>query len=283
MSKEQGKRYNTGKQRYDLLEPFAIEQLVEVFTRGAVKYEPHNWLKGMPWSSVIASMKRHIAAFEKGEDYDFDPNCPECIAGTCVSHTGLLHMAQAAWNAMAIVSYYKHRPEFDDRLHGYLKRPRIALDIDDVLASWIKPWCELHGNPEPTSWAFDRAIVDKFEAMRSGQRLDEFYAGLPVLTPASEIPFEPALYVTARPVSSAVTEAWLDKHGFPAAPVCTVGIGGSKIDCLKEHNIDIFVDDNFGNFVEINKAGICCFLFDQVHNKRYEVGYKRIYNLKSLV
>lgn len=282
MDKEKGLRYNDQKLRYDLLEPYAIEQLAAVFTKGAEKYEPNNWLKGLPWMDVVASLERHIAAFKRGEDIDYDKDCQQCQEGTCKSHTGLLHMAHAAWNALAIVSYYKHRPEFDNRNHAYLNRPRLALDIDDVLASWIKPWSKLHGNAEPTAWQFDRAIGQKFEDMK-GKKLDEFYSNLPILTPASDIPWEPSLYVTARPVDSSVTEAWLDKHGFPAAPVCTVGIGNSKLNCLIEHGIQVMVDDNFDNFVAINKAGINCYLFDQPHNQRHEVGYKRIHSLKELI
>ena len=41
--------------------------------------------------------------------------------------------------------------------------------------------------------------------------------------------------------------------------------------------------DSFENFVELNNAGICCFLFDAPHNRRYYVGYKRITSLRKLV
>lgn len=96
-------RFNDGKLRYDLLEPFAIQELVRVFSQGAKKYEDNNWLTGgMDYSKMIASLKRHIAAFEMGEDFD-----PE---------TGCHHMAQAAWNALGIVSFSKYFPENDDRI-----------------------------------------------------------------------------------------------------------------------------------------------------------------------
>ena len=54
-------------------------------------------------------------------------------------------------------------------------------------------------------------------------------------------------------------------------------------DVIKDLDIDIFVDDRFDNFVELNKAGICCYLFDAPHNRRYDVGYKRIKSLKELI
>jgi uncharacterized HAD superfamily protein len=56
----------------------------------------------------------------------------------------------------------------------------------------------------------------------------------------------------------------------------------SKIDVAKESGIDIFVDDRFENFVELNNAGICCYLFDSPHNRRYDVGHKRIKSLSEL-
>ena len=62
----------------------------------------------------------------------------------------------------------------------------------------------------------------------------------------------------------------------------TVEVGHSKVDIIKESGIEIFVDDRFDNFVELNKAGICCYLFDAPHNRRYDVGYKRIKSLKEL-
>lgn len=279
VKKDEGLRLNDGKIRYDLLEPYAIEQVAKIFTKGARKYAPHNWLRGMAWSKMVASLKRHLAAYERGEDYDFDPLCEGCKAGDCTNHTGELHIAQVAWNALGITSYYKHFPQGDDRLHTMTPKPRYGLDIDDVLCYWVPAWAKKHGLAEPTSWSFDRAILDKFKAMED---LDEFYLGLEVKTKPEEIPFEPVVYVTSRPVDTAISEEWLDKHGFPAAPVVTVGSGGSKVQALKDYNVDIFVDDNYGNFLEVNKAGICCYLFDACHNQRYDVGYKRIKSLQEL-
>lgn len=95
-------RHNEGKPRYDLLEPFAIEELVKVFTAGAKKYDDHNWLKGMNWSKMRASLARHLAAWDQLEEIDEETQCS--------------HMALAAWNCLALVSYSKYHPELDDRL-----------------------------------------------------------------------------------------------------------------------------------------------------------------------
>jgi uncharacterized HAD superfamily protein len=84
-------------------------------------------------------------------------------------------------------------------------------------------------------------------------------------------------------VDSAVTERWLAANGFPAVKVYTVGLTESKVDVIKSAGVDIFVDDRYENFVELNNAGICTFLMDANHNKRYEVGYKRSKSLRGLL
>lgn len=97
-----GLRYNEGKLRYDLLSPYAEQELVRVLTKGAEKYAPRNWEKGMNWSTCLASMKRHIAAWEMGEDFDPETQC--------------LHMAHAMCNAMFLVHYYQRELGYDDRI-----------------------------------------------------------------------------------------------------------------------------------------------------------------------
>jgi uncharacterized HAD superfamily protein len=131
----------------------------------------------------------------------------------------------------------------------------------------------------PMNWNFDRDIDKKFHKLRNNKK---FWLSIPVRTPASEINFEPHCYITSRSIPKEWTEEWLDKHGFPAVPVYSVGLGESKLEALKKSGVEIFVDDRWDNFVELNKAGICCYLFDARHNQKYDVGYKRIKSLKEL-
>lgn len=278
---EEGKRYNKGKIRYDLIEPFALEELAKVFTKGAEKYEDNNWLKGMKWSKMRASLGRHLAAYDKNEDFDFDPTCEDCIKGTCVNHTGLYHIAQVAWNALGILSYYKHYPEGDDRYKKTTKK--IGLDIDEVLCDWVNPWCKKFNLEKPTSWFFQRDIMKHFDELGKTGELDKFYLDLPPLMKPSDIPFEPHCYVTSRPVSGEITEQWLDKNGFPTKPVITVKPGESKVQVMKEAGVEVFVDDRYENFEDLNKNGILCYLWDCAHNQRYNVGYKRIKSLKEII
>jgi uncharacterized HAD superfamily protein len=220
--------------------------------------------------SVAASMKRHIAAFERGEDFD--------------EESGLLHMAHAAWNALAIVSYYKHRPEFDDRKHSYLNVPKIGLDIDEVICDFTAGWGKLHKvDDRPECWNYHRNMGKEFKRMNEEKILEDFYLSLEPKISPNDLPFEPHCYVTSRPVPTELTEKWLEKHKFPGSKVITVPLGTSKVNALKEAGVEVFVDDAFHNFTELNKAGILCYLFDAPHNRRYNVGYKRIKSLKELV
>lgn len=265
MEKGNGLRFNNGKTRHDLVPAFAQEQYARVLTAGANKYADRNWERGMKWSIVLASMKRHILAFERGEDFD-----PE---------TGQLHTAHIMCNAAFITEYYSIFPQGDDRPHKYLSMPKIGLDIDEVLADWVGHWTKYHGQEVPETWNFDRNIGEKFEKLKNDK---EFWLSIPVKTLASEIHFEPHCYITSRIIPVEWTIEWLDKNGFPTVPVYSIGQGESKVEVAKKSGIDIFVDDRFENFVELNNAGICCYLFSAAHNERYDVGHKRITSLKDL-
>lgn len=265
-NKHKGLRFNTGKLRFDLVQPFAHQQMVQVLTKGAEKYAERNWERGMAWSNVIASLKRHLQAIESGEDYD--------------AETGELHAAHLACNAHFLTAYYKIYPQGDDRPHKYLNSPRIGLDIDEVLADWVGHWCKHHGLETPEFWNFDKDIKEKFELLKEDK---EFWLSIPRKVDPNELPFEPACYITSRSIPKEWTEEWLQKNGFPAVPVYSLGLNQSKVETAKQLNLDIFVDDRYENFVELNKAGICTFLMDAPHNQRYDVGYKRIKHLKNLV
>lgn len=263
-------RYDAGKIRHDLLPPWAINELAKVYTMGAAKYADHNWRKGMKWSRVLGSLKRHLNYIEQGQDFD--------------DESKLLHAAHVAWNAITLLEYYKIFPQGDDRQHDYLSRPKIGLDIDEVICDWLGDWKKLRGIDTPvTSWYFDREIRDKFKEMQDAGTLNDFYLQLKPLLKPEDIPFEPHCYITSRPVPKEITTQWLDMHKFPTKPVYCVGTGQSKVEVAKESGIDIFVDDCYDNFEALNKAGICTYLMDRPHNHRYDVGYKRIKSLKELI
>ena len=160
--------------RYNLVPPFAQEQYAQVLTKGANKYAERNWERGMKWSKVLASLERHLAAIKSGEDHD-----PE---------TGLLHSAHVMCNAAFLTEYYKIYPQGDDRPHAYLDVPKIGLDIDEILCDWLGGWLKYWKIKDvPTSWFFDRNIMERFDTLRKSKKLDKFYLGLDPLIDLSLI------------------------------------------------------------------------------------------------
>jgi len=97
----EGLKYDAGKVRMDLLDPYAIETLAAVLTFGAKKYAAWNWANGIPYSRLTAALLRHTFAFLKGEDND-----PE---------SGLPHIGHAMCCCMFLLGLSVRKPESDDR------------------------------------------------------------------------------------------------------------------------------------------------------------------------
>ena len=83
------------KPRWDLLPLDLIAKVVDVYTAGAKKYGDNTW-QGLEngYNRYKAALFRHILAYESGEIID--------------KETGCEHLAQAAWNALAML-YFSHK------------------------------------------------------------------------------------------------------------------------------------------------------------------------------
>jgi hypothetical protein len=103
-AKGSGARFNTGKPDLSLIPLHLLEGEARVWAYGAKKYSRNNWMKGMAWSVPLASMLRHIAAWQAGEDID-----PE---------TGESHLDHISCNVRMLQLYRTTYPEGDDRHKG---------------------------------------------------------------------------------------------------------------------------------------------------------------------
>ena len=94
---KEGKKndYQDGKLRWDLLPLEEIEDIVKLYTAGSIKYGDNNWQNlENGYQRYKAAMLRHLLEYEKGNTIDED--------------TGCHHLAQVAWNAIAMLWISKH-------------------------------------------------------------------------------------------------------------------------------------------------------------------------------
>ena len=97
----EGKKFDCGKVRVDLLPSESLFEVAKVLGFGADKYGEHNWRKGMAWSRLYAAAQRHMMKWNAGETHD--------------EESGMNHLAHACVNLLFLLSYSEHHPDLDDR------------------------------------------------------------------------------------------------------------------------------------------------------------------------
>lgn len=294
MNSNSARRYNNGKLRYSLLPHRPIRDIVDVYTRGAHKYTiykdkdgnliegkdisisdsigltvvddgANNWRKGQDWTKSMESVKRHIAAWDMGEDIDED--------------LGTYHLANAAWGLLSLLEYNYTKKEFDDRHKNVIGFKKFGLDVDSVLSDFTPHFLKyleldttdpIHWNDPRLRNNFYRIVEDK-----------NFWLTMPVLNGPETLMFEPSCYITARSIPVEWTEEWLFSNGFPKAKVISIGREDSKVNSAKEMGIEVFLDDKFENCVELNAAGIKTYLYTASHNLKYGDVFNRVNNMEQ--
>lgn len=87
----EGKKYDQGKLRYDLIPFIALDEVVKVLGHGAQKYGDHNWqLVERAEDRYPAAALRHLSAYLQGEECD-----PE---------SGINHLAHAVCSLMFVLA-----------------------------------------------------------------------------------------------------------------------------------------------------------------------------------
>jgi hypothetical protein len=97
----EGKKFDSGKVRVELLPEMALVEVAKVLAFGAEKYGVDNWRKGMAWRRLIGAALRHLWAWSTGVDRD--------------EETGLSHLAHAACCVLFLIDYETRRVGTDDR------------------------------------------------------------------------------------------------------------------------------------------------------------------------
>lgn len=134
MGQETAGRFSEGKIRYDLVAPWALEQIARVYTYGTIKYDDDNWWKGLKWKKdVFGCILRHVWKWFRGEIND--------------DESGLHHLAHAAWNCMALMEYERNGLGIDDRVPYVLD----LMDADERNKR-IKRWKELASKGEDSKY-----------------------------------------------------------------------------------------------------------------------------------
>lgn len=97
------KKVTKDKLRYDLIPVEALEETVRAFMDGIKdgKYEPWDWLNGLPWGEYYSGATRHINAWQKGE----------ALAPDSKVH----HLGHAIANLMILFEYERLGLGKDDR------------------------------------------------------------------------------------------------------------------------------------------------------------------------
>jgi diadenosine tetraphosphatase ApaH/serine/threonine PP2A family protein phosphatase len=90
---------------------------------GAQKYDNRNWEKGLPYQQMIDSLKRHIADFERGRDYD------DAEGGSGLPHVALIMSSALILSASVIRGIGQ-----DDRLPAVDDEAMTAKEA----AKWIQ-------------------------------------------------------------------------------------------------------------------------------------------------
>jgi hypothetical protein len=94
MTTEAGKKYDSGKLRWDLLPLEIVGEIVRVLTFGANKYTDNGWMLVPEGEKrYFAALLRHIEAYQRGEEAD-----PE---------TGISHLAHAGCNILFLLYFQR--------------------------------------------------------------------------------------------------------------------------------------------------------------------------------
>jgi len=111
----QGKKFDGGKPRLDLIPAEFSIGVAKAFGFGAKKYDEHNFRNGLKYQQLLAAAKRHIELELAGISVDEESGCE--------------HWMNAAASLAMYAFMRYHRPEFDDRYKYTEEEKKRLLEI----------------------------------------------------------------------------------------------------------------------------------------------------------
>lgn len=97
----EGRKFDGGKPRYDLIPADALDELAALYALGAAKYGERNWEKGIAFGRIFGALMRHAWKWWRGETHD--------------QEDGQHHLIAVAWGALCLHQLERTHPALDDR------------------------------------------------------------------------------------------------------------------------------------------------------------------------
>lgn len=118
---DEGSHFDSNKVRLDLVPEEFVWGAGRGLTYGAFKYGENNFKKGIKWSKLIGSAKRHLGRFCGREEID--------------AESGLLHIDLLLSSLAMLRWMVANRPDLDDR-HEIPVNPEFFEIPEELIEKW---------------------------------------------------------------------------------------------------------------------------------------------------
>jgi len=112
----QGVKNDSTKPDFSLLSPIAITYLATVLSKGAIKYDSHNWRKGIDKARLISASLRHLMALLSGISVDEETGLPHSAHIMC----NMMFLCELETSTEFIDTSFSLSPEQQDLLVALL-------------------------------------------------------------------------------------------------------------------------------------------------------------------
>jgi len=141
---------------------------------------------------------------------------------------------------------------------------QIVLDVDGTIAGFASAFVE---KAEEMGLEFPRHYTQWRSWSFEGKKHTSFSKVWPEITESEDfwlrridplqkahVPYDVGAYVSARSQApEGATEKWIQKHGFPSAPVVVVERSSEKPEVLREIGADVYVDDKVATVEKLHE------------------------------